>query len=453
VVAYVALLYLRSTAGLPTWLLDAALFGAVGFLALVRAFATAYRMLVERRDASLIATAPVDLSVVLRARAIALAMSSIMLPLFWFSPIATMRVLLGESSALFFYPATLAIGMTAAAAALAVLLAVSRFAGKARMQAMARLAMLVILLAFVASRFLDADTQVALEQYWMPRLVPVFNWMGAVVAGQAGPMLAMVGVGCSAFLLAPTLLARGFARSLSPERKRSRAAGSLSFSMPLKTSWRDSRALRLMGKEWRLLWRDRSFLAQTFFSLLVTIAAMALVLKRQHMGAGAIAAAAMVYAAGNLCSDLTWLSVSGEQAPSLLRTAPMRASALAAHKLLAAVLPVAALLLVAALGLAFSDPLAAVQALVFGALAGAGAAAINLAWPTPGERAAAVFERRSRNRALGALDAGCLICWAMATATPWSHPGVKAALAAVPVLVLGTLLLASGRFGRLLAAD
>ena len=445
--AYLGLVFFRMQPGLPPWLLDAVVLGAVCFLATVRATATAYRMLVERRDGAVIATAPVDLRLMLRARATALAASSITLPMFWFSPLATVRLLSGETSALAFYPATLAIGMITAAGALSVLLTVTRFVGKARMQSIARLALLGLLFGFIVLQSTGAEMQAALAAYWLPRTTPVFATLAGVMAGQPAPLLAVLGLGGLAFLLAPRLLARGFAVSLMPARRVSRVPASFGADSSAPATWRDSRALRLMRKEWRLLWRDHTFLGQIFVSLLLTIAALALLLTRQHIGAEAIAAAGIVYAAGNLCSDLTWLTVSGEQAPSLLRSAPLSAPLLMTHKMLAALLPVAALLLLATVILALVAPFAAAQALVFGTLASATAAAMNLAWPTPGDRGSAVFERRSKNRALALLDAGCLMCWALATATPLAHPGMKGALALAPLLLVSALLAARTRLG------
>src|SRR6185437_11074819 len=84
-----------------------------------------------------------------------------------------------------------------------------------------------------------------------------------------------------------------------------------------------SRVLR--HKEWTLLRRDPWLMSQTLMQILYLLPPALLLWKSFQGGIGAIIVLVpvVVMAAGQLGGGLAWLSISGEDAPDLVATAPI----------------------------------------------------------------------------------------------------------------------------------
>lgn len=97
--------------------------------------------------------------------------------------------------------------------------------------------------------------------------------------------------------------------------------------------------------------------------------------------------AGIAFVAGQLCSSIAWLTISGEDVPDLLAAAPVPPRTLHLAKLCAALLPSLALLAIACGTFAYWSPAAAASAFVTGTLVAlaAGSLELKLARPMPRE--------------------------------------------------------------------
>ena len=83
----------------------------------------------------------------------------------------------------------------------------------------------------------------------------------------------------------------------------------------------------LRQKEWTLLARDPWLMSQTLMQILYLLPPALLLWVTFRSGAGAyvVLVPVVVMAAGQLAGGLAWLSISGEDAPDLVATAPITA--------------------------------------------------------------------------------------------------------------------------------
>lgn len=157
----------------------------------------------------------------------------------------------------------------------------------------------------------------------------------------------------------------------------------------------------MVFKELKLLWRDPALISQVLLQVVYLPFVMFISLSRgQDSGnlighlAIAFCAGAMAYVSGQLAAGLGWLTISAEEAPELLACAPITADQAARSKVTAVVVPVALLLGVLSLGLAFFNPLAGLAAFVGSCLCAGVMAYMELWLQRPGKRSA--FRMRAR---------------------------------------------------------
>jgi ABC-2 type transport system permease protein len=84
-------------------------------------------------------------------------------------------------------------------------------------------------------------------------------------------------------------------------------------------------AASLRRKEWRLLMRDPWLMSQSLMQLLYLLPPTLLMWRSFAFGgkAAAILVPVLIMAAGQLAGGLAWLTISGEDAPDLVLTAPV----------------------------------------------------------------------------------------------------------------------------------
>jgi ABC-2 type transport system permease protein len=369
-----------------------------------------YRALFGRGDGELLAASMHSIRKVLWARLIAISLTSVALPLFWLSAFANVGLLLGHPNALALYPATLAIGFATSSLAVAAMLVTLRLVGHEGLRLVTRFALAVVLVALILSNILAKNLH-ALQPAF-DKALGWLNWTGQALDGAIAPFCAVLAVGLGLLLVMPFFLEKAFEASL--RRPAPRAIGKLRTQPgPLH----DSGTYRLVLKEWRLLGRDGKLLSQIFLSLALASGALVLMLSKGGVALPLILGSVVVYAAGNLSSDLSWLALSAEASPWLIATAPRPARALAA-KLLAAALPVAIMLAAAAIALCSYDVSVAVQVIVFGLLSCACVSTLNSTFATPGSQADVLFGRRQKNRLLAFGDVAVCLAFCAAISVP-----------------------------------
>lgn len=194
----------------------------------------------------------------------------------------------------------------------------------------------------------------------------------------------------------------------------------------------------LRAKEWTLLKRDPWLLSQSLMQILYLLPP-ALLLWRD-MGSEAqvhvILAPVLVMAFGQLAGGLAWLAISGEDAPDLVATAPIRQGAILRAKIEAVLRIVGLAALPLVVGLAFASTWGAAATAIGIAIASISAITIQLWFKVTATRSQ--FRRRQMaSKASTFAEAFSSIFWAGAT-------GFAAAgsLFAIPFAVLALITLA-----------
>jgi ABC-2 type transport system permease protein len=260
----------------------------------------------------------------------------------------------------------------------------------------------------------------------------LFWWPArAILNGDVPSMAAFVALGAALLgvvilVLAPGFAARvttasGEARSVS---RRRRTAG-FHIQSP-------ARALR--RKEWTLLLRDPWLVSQSLMQLLYLV--VPAVLLWRSLGAGldarALLVPVLIMTAGQLAGGLTWITVSGEDAPDLIASAPIRDAAVLRAKLEAVMGAVAIIFSPFLVVFALLSPFEAVVAAMGVAISAACATAVQL-WFRAQARRSNFRRRQQSSRVATFAEAFSSISWAfagvMAAGQAWLAASILSAMA------------------------
>ena len=174
-----------------------------------------------------------------------------------------------------------------------------------------------------------------------------------------------------------------------------------------------SRQQALRRKEFVLLRRDPWLVSQTLMQLLYLVPP-ALLLWRSFADSSAalvLITPVIVMAAGQLAGGLAWLTISGEDAPDLVATAPLPASRVTRAKIEVVLIAIAVDLCAAAVALAFASPLQAAVTALGVIVAAASATAIQL-WFRVQARRSQFRRRQTSSRLATFAEAFSSIGWA-----------------------------------------
>ncbi len=200
------------------------------------------------------------------------------------------------------------------------------------------------------------------------------------------------------------------------------AAAGVSSTIVRQRRWssgfrRRSQARVLRQKEWALLRRDPWLISQTLMQILYLLppALLLWVTFRNGTDAFAVLIPVVVMAAGQLAGGLAWLSISGEDAPDLVATAPITARRILWAKIEAVVGMIALVFAPVVAVLAIEQLFAAIVA-AFGILASAaGATLIQICFRTQARRSQ--FRRRQTSSRIATFaEAFSSIAWAATSA-------------------------------------
>jgi len=175
------------------------------------------------------------------------------------------------------------------------------------------------------------------------------------------------------------------------------------------------RALR--RKEWLLLARDPWLVSQTLMQMLYLLPPAVLLWKSFEDGGGALMllVPVLVMAAGQLAGGLAWLTISGEDAPDLVATAPVRPRDVLRAKVEAVLAIIAIIFAPLVLVLAVASPRHAVIAGSFIVVAASASTAIQLWFRTQAKRS--MFRRRQVSSRIATFaEAFSSIGWAATAA-------------------------------------
>ncbi|MEZ5856597.1 MAG: hypothetical protein R3D67_18310 [Hyphomicrobiaceae bacterium] len=202
-------------------------------------------------------------------------------------------------------------------------------------------------------------------------------------------------------------------------------------------------------KEWRLLLRDPSLFTQLGLQIVYTIPLAVVLVKSGSLPTALALTPAIVVIAAQVAASLAWIAVSGEDAPELIATAPVRPASVDGAKLSAIALPVLLIASVPLAGLALASPKAGLLALIFSIGASVSTSLLNLWHPMPGNRRG-MLRRHAQSKFIGLMEHLLAILWAVGAVlallgtTIWFVP----VLLAVGVLGHGAVTGGLVKFGR-----
>lgn len=233
-------------------------------------------------------------------------------------------------------------------------------------------------------------------------------------AGDPKALALWIGASLAIFVVAALTLAEFFARG---------AGAVVGAETSGRTPMRRARKFRggvgtaLRVKEWRLIARDPGLASQIMLQIIYTMP-ISVVLWRAMGPNGSLALAvapALVAVASNVSASLAWLTISSEDAPEFLATAPVTRAEIERRKLEAIAAPI--LVLVAA-PLAFvwtAGTKAGAITTIYVIAAALGAALLNLWNPMPGRRGD-ILRRHSQSKLVAMMEHSLALFWAVALA-------------------------------------
>ena len=382
-------------------------------LMLSQTLAGATEALYTRGDLDLLFSAPIAPRKVLTVRFASLAASAFSAFALLALPFLIPLAFVGHGRWLALLPVLAALALSASGAGLALAVGLFRVIGPRRTRTVAQLLAAVIGAAF----FLISQTRTLLggsgsSSLWLQvsamaadprlRLPALASWPLRAALGEPLPLAAMLVVGLVLFLGVSAWLSRRFAADAAAAqgadvgvaRRPGRVAGAFVAGAFAAT----------FVKELRLLWRDIGLLSQVLLRTLYLLPVTLLVIR----GAGSHSlfalpggAAMIAFLAGQVAGSLTWITLSAEDSPELLASAPAAPATVRMAKLAAGLAPLAGLLIGPLAVITWLAPAAGLAATV-GSAASAGAAGLINAWhPQPGKRSE--FRRRRQGSLLVSL--------------------------------------------------
>ena len=413
-----------------------------------QALTSATRALYTRGDLDLLQASPMSPRVIFAARSLAIGIEATSSVTVFFLPVANMAALVAGPHWLAAYPAILAFGLLGTALGLWITLVLFQLAGPKRTRTIAQ----VLATCIGAGFALGLQTLNLLPASYRKALLDAIGanepgtlfdregwlWLPChALRGEADALLIMMGLGFGLFVISALTLGTAFAHGSlgaagapEPPVKRLHRASS-------RRSFRAGVGSALRAKEWRLLMRDPWLLSQILLQILYTLP-LSIVIWQALGPQGTIAisvAPALVVIASQISASLAWLTLSSEDAPEFLASAPITRGEIERRKLEAIAVPVLAIVGLPLLGLLFVEPKTALITFAFAAGAAISTALLNLWHPSPGKRGD-VMRRHAQSKLVGLMEHLLSMFWALAIMMTM----MKNSFAFIPVLLALMLL-------------
>ncbi len=400
-------------------------------LMLSQAIESVTRVFYARADLDLIMSSPVRLAGVFSVRLAAIALSVTAMALLFSTPFIDVLVLGGGIRWLAAYGVVAAIGVSAAAIAIAVTIMLFRTIGPSRTRLVAQILAAIIGAGFIIalqvaailsygtlSRFavLTSDAAAALA----PDPDSLIWWPTRAALGDSEALLLLLA--CSLLLLGAVMVvfSPGFAdtAALASANTVSTQRGSRARAFRL-----GSRQQALRWKELMLLRRDPWLVSQSLMQLLYLVPPSLLLWRSFSDNSVAIVliTPVVVMAAGQLAGGLGWLTISGEDAPDLVATAPLPSSRVTRAKIEVVMIVIGVLFAPLVAALIFASPLQAAVTAVGVTAAAASATAIQL-WFRVQARRSQFRRRQTSSRLATFAEAFSSIGWAATAALALAVP-------------------------------
>ncbi len=426
-------------------------------LMLSQAIESVTRVFYARADLDLIMSSPVRLAEVFSIRLAAIALSVTAMALLFSTPFIDVLVISGGARWLAAYGVVAAIGVSAAAVAIAVTIMLFRTIGPRRTRLVAQILAAVIGAGFVIalqvaailsygtlSRFaiLTSDAATA----FAPDNDSMVWWPARAVLGDGEALLLLLALG---------LVLRGAVMAIFSAKFADTAARASANAAPAQHHGSQARAFRsgsrqqaLRWKEFALLRRDPWLVSQSLMQLLYLVPP-ALMLWRSFSDSSVaivLITPIVVMAAGQLAGGLAWLTISGEDAPDLVATAPLRPSRVIRAKIEVVLIAIGALFAPLVAALLLASPLQAAVTAVGVIIAAASATAIQL-WFRVQARRSQFRRRQTSSRLATFAEAFSSIGWAATAALALAIPVAALVSGLLTAAILATTWKISPRRG------
>jgi ABC-2 type transport system permease protein len=400
-------------------------------LMLSQAIESVTRVFYARADLDLIMSSPVRLANVFSVRIAAIALSVMAMALLLSTPFVDVLVIGGGVRWFAAYGVVIAIGLSAAAVAIAVTNVLFHLIGPSRTRLVAQILAAIVGAGFVIalqiaailsygtlSRFavLTSDAAAA----FAPDLDSVVWWPARAALGDGEALLLLLAGGLILLGAVMAIFSPRFADTVV--RVSANAAPALQGAR-IKAFRSGSRQQALRWKEFVLLRRDPWLVSQTLMQLLYLVPP-ALMLWRsfaESSDAIVLITPVMVMAAGQLAGGLAWLTNSGEDAADLVATAPLPPSRVTRAKIEVVLIAIGAIFAPLIVALIFASPFQAAVTASGVIIAAASATAIQL-WFRVQARRSQFRRRQTSSRLATFAEAFSSIGWAATAALALSIP-------------------------------
>lgn len=399
------------------------------------------RTLYGRGDLDLLFSSPFPARIVVALRVAAVALGAMASAAIFVVPVVDVALVHGAWGSLMVLPTLVGAGLVTGGLGLVVVMGLFAWLGARRTRLAAQIVATFIgggfMIYLQVRRFLPDGPGSEDWPAWVEtvRLLPVRAATGDGVA-----LLVWLGGGFGLFVGAVLWAGRGFAQAVS-------AAAAIPVSPAVRrltTQDRgfDTRLLpALQSKEWRLLRRDPWLVSQLLLQVLYMTPMVLMLMNGAGPGHALTLALAplVVVVCYQVTASMTWLSLSAEDAPDLLATAPVTAASLRLGKL-RAVAVLAGVLAALPLGwLALLSWRAAVITAILAAIGVCIAMLLSL-WHTRPARRASFAARHRESKLLALMEMVVSMLLGVATAL-----AVEGSLAALLPLALAAGVLAVNR--------
>ena len=400
-------------------------------LMLSQAIESVTRVFYARADLDLIMSSPASLTNVFSIRIASIALSVVGMALVLSTPFVDVLVIGGGVRWFSAYGVVVAIGVSAAAVAIAITVALFRLIGPSRTRLVAQILAAIIGAGFVIalqiaailsygtlSRFavLTSDAAAAIA----PDINSVVWWPARAALGDGETLLILLAVGLALLGTVMAVFSSQFADTavgVSANAVRTNRGSSTS---PFRVS---SRQQALRWKEFMLLRRDPWLVSQTLMQLFYLVPP-ALMLWRSFSDSSTaivLITPVIVMAAGQLAGGLAWLTISGEDAADLVATAPLSPSRVTRAKIEVVLIAIGVMFAPLVAALMFASPLQAVVTASGVAIATVCATAIQL-WFRVQARRSQFRRRQTSSRLATFAEAFSSIGWAATAALVLAIP-------------------------------
>ncbi len=423
-------------------------------LLLSQAMESVTRAFYARADLDLILSSPVSARKVFSIRIARIAASVALIAMLLAAPFIDVLAVFGGARWLAAYGVVGAMGAVAAAFAVALTVALFRAIGPKRTRLVAQIVAAVIGASFVIGLQVAAILSYgnmsrfsALQSQWLiahaPNAGSVLWWPARAALGDVSALVAIVAVSLALLGMAIAIFSGRFG-------EHAMAAAGVSFARVRQKHGagfrRRSAANALRQKEWTLLVRDPWLVSQTLMQILYLLPpALMLWLSFREGGiALVVLVPVLVMAAGQLGGGLAWLSISGEDAPDLIATAPIAPTRVTIAKIEAVMGTIALIFGPLVAALAFASPTAAVVSAIGVLVAASSSTLIQLCFRVQARRSQ--FRRRQTSSRIATFaEAFSSIAWAAAAALAAGGTRLAVFPAAIALLILGGVRLIAPR--------